>query len=84
MNVFIREAPIEENIASECIHTVGLKYGRKFYNYANTMRMCTDTMRTASDTPRIPVHAAYRRVDYRDEIFLHRLNSTCFRIKKEQ
>ena len=49
INVFIREAPIEENIVSECIRTVAATYGCKFYNYANTMRTCTDTMRTAND-----------------------------------
>ena len=36
------------------------------------MRTCTDTMRTANDTPsRIPVHAAQKTVDYRPEVFLH-------------
>ena len=29
MNVFIREAPIEENIVSECIRTVAATYGCK-------------------------------------------------------
>ena len=29
MNVFIREAPIEEDTASECIHTVAATYGCK-------------------------------------------------------
>ena len=29
MTVFIREAPIEENTASECIRTVAAKYGCK-------------------------------------------------------
>ena len=29
MNVFIREAPIEKNIASECIRTVDATYGCK-------------------------------------------------------
>ena len=36
-----------------------------FYNYANTIPTCTDTLSTANDTPRIPVHA----VDCRDESF---------------
>ena len=30
----------------------------KVYNYTNTMQTCTDMMRTANDTLRIPVHAA--------------------------
>ena len=35
-----------------------------FYNYTNRMR-------TANDTPRIPVHAAKNTVDYRADVFLH-------------
>ena len=42
----------------------------KFHNYTNTIRTCTDTMRTANYTLRIPVHA----VDYQDEVFLHQSN----------
>ena len=30
-----------------------------------------DTMQTANDTPRIPVHAAQKTVDSRAEAFLH-------------
>ena len=56
MNVFIREAPTEKNIASERIRTVAATYGcknftGKFYNHVNTMR-------NANDAPKIPVHAA--------------------------
>ena len=29
MNVFIREAPIEKNVASKCIRTIAAKYGCK-------------------------------------------------------
>ena len=51
-------APVEDNTASECVHTVAATYGCKIlqlYEYnANAM----DTMRTANDTPRIPVRAA--------------------------
>ena len=35
------------------------------------MRMCTDMIRTANDTPRIPVYAAQKTVDYQPEVFLH-------------
>ena len=63
MNVFIREAPIEENTASECIRTVAATYGCKMHNCTNTKRMSTDTKRTATDTPRIPAHAAYKTTD---------------------
>ena len=58
LTVFIRRAPVEDNTASQGIRTVAPTYGCKFYNYANTIRTCTDTMRTANDTSRIPVHAA--------------------------
>ena len=37
----------------------------------NAMRTCTDTMQTANDTPRIPVHAALNTVVYWNEVFLH-------------
>ena len=71
MTVFIRRAPVKHNTASECIRTVAATYGCKIYNYTNAMRTCMDTMWTASDTPGIPVHAAYKTVDYRDKVFLH-------------
>ena len=43
------------------------------------MRTCMDTMRTASDTPGIPVHAAYKTVEYRDEVFLHQSEPYMFK-----
>ena len=47
--------------------------------------MNADTKRAASGTPRIPVHAAYKKTgDYRAEVFLHSLNSTCSKIKAER
>ena len=52
---------MEDNTASESIGTVAATYGCQilhFYNHTNTMRTCTDTMRTANDIPRMPVHAA--------------------------
>ena len=57
MNGLIREGPIEENSASECIRTVAATYYCKIYNHANMMRTFTDTTRTANDTLRIPLHA---------------------------
>ena len=54
----------------------------KFYNYANSMQTCTYTTRTANDAPRIPVNPEKRTVDFQSEVFLHNLNSTCFKIKK--
>ena len=60
-NVFSREAPIEKNIASECVRTVATCMVIKCYNCAKTIWTCTDTMQTGNDTPRIrriPVHAA--------------------------
>ena len=55
MTVFIRRVPVE---ASEWIRTAAATYDYKFYNYMNTIRTCTDTIQTANETPRIPVHAA--------------------------
>ena len=55
MIVFIREAPIDDSTALECIPTVVATGAQrmfvKFYNF-------TDTKQSANDTPRIPVHAA--------------------------
>ena len=36
------------------------------------------TMRTANDTPRIPVHAAQKTVDSRAEVFLHQSEQYMF------
>ena len=44
------------------------------------MRTCTDTMRTANDTPRISVHTAKDAVDYWAEVFSINLNSTCLNL----
>ena len=52
LNVFIREALIEENIASECIGTVAATNGRKI------LQLCEYDANGEWDTPRIPVHAA--------------------------
>ena len=46
----------------------------KFYN-------CTNTMRTANDTPRIPVHAAQKQLVPGLRYFYISLNSTSFKIK---
>ena len=43
----------------------------KFHNHTNTMR-------TANDTPRIPVHAAQMTVDYRPEVFLYHAKQCIF------
>ena len=74
MTAFIRRAPVEDNTASERIHTVAATYGckilQKFYNHTNTMRTCTDTMRSVNDTSGMQVHVAKKTVDYRAEVFL--------------
>ena len=49
MNVSIREAPTEENTASECVRTVAATMAVKFYSGTNTKRMSTDTKRSAND-----------------------------------
>ena len=58
--VFIRRAPVEDNTASERICTVVATYGCKSFTTIRLRceRVCTDTMRFANDTPRLPVHAA--------------------------
>ena len=58
MNVFIREAPIEENTASEYIRTVAAMHCCKILQLYVTKEMGTDTKRTANGTPRILVHVA--------------------------
>ena len=58
MTVFIRRAPVEDNIALEGVRIVPQRMVVKFYNHTNTMRTCTDTLRFANDTWRIPVYAA--------------------------
>ena len=67
---FHYRTPVKHDTALECIRTLAATRVVKFYNYTNTMRTCTDAIRTANDTPRIPVHAAYKAVHYRAEIFL--------------
>ena len=63
---------MKHNTASECIRTVAATYGcniLELYEHDANVK-CMDTMRTAGDTPRRPVHAAYKTVDYQDEVFL--------------
>ena len=50
----------------------------KFYNYTNTVRTCTDTMRTVNVTKRIRVYAAEKTVDYWAEVFLHQSKQHMF------
>ena len=69
---------MEDNTAWECIRTIAATDGCKIYSYTNAMRTCTCTMRTANDTPRIPVHAAQKTVDSRAEVFLHQSKQHMF------
>ena len=55
MNIFIREALIEENIILECICTEAATYGCKILQLYEYEGMNTDTKQSASNTPRIPV-----------------------------
>ena len=49
---------MEDNTASECVRTVAATYGCKILQLYEYNAKCTDTMRTANNIPRIPVHAA--------------------------
>ena len=62
---------MKDNTTKECIGTVAAIKNKKIYNHTNTMR-------TANDTPRIPVDAAQKTVDYRPEVFLHHAKQCIF------
>ena len=81
MNVFVREAPIEENTASKFIRAVAATYGCKILQlYEYETNEYGDTKRTANDTHEYQfMH--HKTVDYRAEVVLHGLSSTCFKIK---
>ena len=80
MTVFIRRAPVKDNTASECIRTVATTYGCKIlqlYEYdANVYRYDANCERHPKNNQ--PVHAAYKAVDYRGEIFLHQSTQYMF------
>ena len=69
---------MEDNTASECIRTVAATYGCKILQLYEYDANVYGTMRTANDTPRIPVHAALKTVDYRAEVFLHQSKQYMF------
>ena len=48
---------MEDNTASECVRTVAATYGCKILQLYEYNANVYDTIRTANDTPRIPVHA---------------------------
>ena len=58
MTVFIREASVEGNTASECIRTAAATYGHKILRLYEYETNEYDAKRGANVTPRIPVPAA--------------------------
>ena len=72
MTVFVKEPVVENNTVSECIRAVEATMVVKFYNCKQTN---TYTKESVNDTPRISVHATYKKKDYRVQAFLHCLNS---------
>ena len=81
MNVFIREAPIEKNIASECIRTVAETYNCEILQlceYDANVYRCELRMKPQE----------YQFMQHKGQLitgmrsFFNSLNSTCFKILK--
>ena len=79
MNVFIREVPMEKNVASECIRTVAATYGCKIFI---TMRIRCERVRIRCEMQMTP--QAYQFMLHKGRLItgmrMHSLNSKCFEI----